>query len=370
MTLAHQLQERIRGGLRGLIFGLLSALPAMAHSASEERFSVLEWSMAVETAIDARDAKTLQALLDYERLERQALSTRNAADRKSMRAARRHFEAGRINRALEIYETVPKSSDYWLESVEERAWGHLREGRVNQALALSRTLMVEPFVRIAGTEPFFLQSLAQLRVCDYKGILKTHSTFKDTQRERLLELQALSTRGQSPHLDTALARVDLFPVRGVDIGEPLRNLPRLFYRDRALMAAVFATRLETSARPVLAQLRASGLATAQRTRFETQLNRRLQRAPSEMRERMKILAARETQQSHRLVQKLNLIEVELVQRLHVDGQLPKESFSRGEFANTNSDQLVFPDDGRPWIDEVDKYEVRLNACPRNVRRRM
>jgi hypothetical protein len=89
-----------------------------------------------------------------------------------------------------------------------------------------------------------------------------------------------------------------------------------------------------------------------------------------MKTRLQKLATEETNDNVKVVQKLNLVEVEAIQRLHADVDLDKKLFVKGDYKKTTSDQLVFLDDGRPWIDELDKYEVRAKACPQNIRRKM
>ncbi|MGE0632924.1 MAG: hypothetical protein AB7O96_10980, partial [Pseudobdellovibrionaceae bacterium] len=89
-----------------------------------------------------------------------------------------------------------------------------------------------------------------------------------------------------------------------------------------------------------------------------------------IRARLAKLAEVETEENAKMLQKINLIEIETIQRVHTDQELNKNSYAKGEFKKTTAEDLVFPDDGHPWMDELDKYQVKVNSCPQNVRRMM
>lgn len=94
------------------------------------------------------------------------------------------------------------------------------------------------------------------------------------------------------------------------------------------------------------------------------------KAMTRLQKRLQVLARRENDENFKMLQKLNLIEVETIQRVHADLHADPNTYKKGQFADINQDQLEFPDDGNPWMDELDKYQTRVNSCPRNVRRKM
>lgn len=63
------------------------------------------------------------------------------------------------------------------------------------------------------------------------------------------------------------------------------------------------------------------------------------------------------------VQKLNLVEAEVIQRLYIDEDGKKRGGSAPSIAR-DSDQLSFPETGDDefWLDEVDGYKVSLKGC--------
>lgn len=354
--------------IRPVAFSLLTIFVAQIAAAE---VTVSSWAKDLEAKLEGRDVNAVLKVLETSDLN-SAVSRREVTPaRKALLDARRLFSKGQYKAALKQYDRVPKGQDEWLEAVEEKGWAYLRLGQTDRALAQTKTLLSPTFRGIVGTEPFFLQSLTQLKVCDYVSILETHKLLKDSQRERLAALQALAESGESKDLAAVVARADRFPLKLSDLGENAAMLPRLFHRDLRAQSAILRLKLSQAGVPVLRESAASN------TRFRTLAMKQIQRlqraeaqARRDLRERVKALAARETEQNFELLQKINVIEVETIQRVHIDQELDKNLYSKGEFTEAGTDQLVFVDDGHPWIDELDKFQVKLNACPGKVRRKM
>ena len=74
-----------------------------------------------------------------------------------MDQARTSYQNGNLDAALNTYQKIPQNSDYWVESLEERAWTHLRKGDNNQALSLITTLTSDLLAPQIGPEPYFLK---------------------------------------------------------------------------------------------------------------------------------------------------------------------------------------------------------------------
>ncbi|MGE5086535.1 MAG: hypothetical protein ACM3MG_09565, partial [Bacillota bacterium] len=105
-------------------------------------------------------------------------------------------------------------------------------------------------------------------------------------------------------------------------------------------------------------------------KLQEQLKKINQDAFLKIKSRLKVLAAAETAENKRIIGKLNLVEVEAIQRIHTDQSMDQKNFTTHKFKKVGEDQLVFMDDGHPWIDELDKYDVATKACPQNIRRKM
>lgn len=168
-------------------------------------------------------------------------------------------------------------------------------------------------------------------------------------------MQALAGSGDSPAVQSLITKVQTFPLSFTEVGEEAKALPRLFHRDLPLQKALMAYKMAEASLKVTAS---------------SEMTKLMKSSAKAIQSRMRQLAETEVQENFKMVQKLNLIEVETIQRIHADQKMAQDSFNKGEFAEVSTDQMVFPDDGHPWIDELDKYEVRVNRCPENIRRKM
>lgn len=346
--------------------------PAVAKTeAVTASLSVKEWENNLKSDLAA--GKTdLTVHFAFSALEKTYLSHAETADRKNMQAARDLYAKGKFDSAIKKYELIEKGSDYWLEAVEEKAWAYHLQNNHEKALAQTKTLLAEPLVQVVGSEPFFLQSLSNLKICDYPGIFATHQTFKDSQRARISALETLANTGASPAMNAVIEKVESFPVTFTQVGAEAKELPRLFYRDLDYQKRLLQAKLADRG-IALIQERMDSAPEADKAKLQKSvdlLSKSKVSALAKMKDRLQVLAKSEDKVNQLMLQKLGLIEIETIQRMHADKNMDPNEFSSGKFSDVTMDDLVFPDDGKPWIDELDKYEVSANACPRNVRRKM
>ncbi|MBX2988664.1 MAG: hypothetical protein KF802_12275 [Bdellovibrionaceae bacterium] len=352
-----------------LIHTLLSAglLGFAAPALAQETLSVKAWAKDVQSSV--QDKARLSRLLDLTRVESESIVRPVADEKSAMLKARTLFEQRKYDAAIAQYNRIPKSSDSWLEAVEEKGWSYLRKDDVQGALAQTKTLLSPAFRAVVGSEPFFLQSLAHLKICDYKGSLETLTTFSESQKARIDDIQKLAASGHNEALQNVIDKADAFPLSFHDVGENAKTLPRLFYRDVSVQKYILRIKMAEAGVPVIQEALASSKDRLLQT-ILLRLEKNAANARELLRDRMKKLAQNETNENFRMVQKLNLIKVEVTQRVHTDQGLDKNSFARGRFNEAGEDDLIFADDGRPWIDELDKYQVKVNSCPQNIRRKM
>lgn len=348
---------------------VLAVGTATLGARAEDRWSVQKWSEDFTASLKSETNKSNTSkrpleLIDFDKLDKKLFATCDDCDNKAkMRTARTLYAKGQYDSARTTYDQISKGSPYWLEAVEEKAWTYFRQNQLEAALAQVKTLLAPQFASYVGSESYFLQSLAQLKSCNYKEVFETTRLFKEKQKPRLANIQILSKTGMNEALKNVLSETDKFPMRFSDIGENAPRLPHLFFKDIEFQRQLLRYKLSEKA---LNALKADGDISKLQSTFE---NIKATSAV-QLQARIKQLAIQETNENFKIVQKLNLVEVEAIQRLHVDLEPGKSVFKKGQFNNTNSDQLIFADDGRPWIDELDKYEVRMNACTQNLRRKM
>lgn len=205
----QQMEERIRPfailsvSNKSQLTRALAQLPKTSAKNSEAEIWQ-RWQVALAApVVDEPDIglNQLNILADM----KQSLISQDQID---LAYGRIYFQKGDLSKALHHYNKIPKSSDFWLEAREERAWTYVRLNQENKALADIMTLRTPIFRPLLGPEPHFLHNFINLKICDYPQIFKTSEHFKDISRDRLNHLQTLAQKGQSEPALTALMRLD------------------------------------------------------------------------------------------------------------------------------------------------------------------
>jgi tetratricopeptide (TPR) repeat protein len=160
---------------------IAQATPSLAFAA--EGPSLVAVRADHSRAIDlATSGQTKSAISILERIVGQAPKGRDK-DRILMTLGRTRYQDNDMQGAIDAYEQVEHRGSSWLESLEERAWAEMRLNRPQDAIAKLQTVTSPAFKDMTRTEPYFLLSLAQLRVCDYKNLFKTFEQFKKRYKD-------------------------------------------------------------------------------------------------------------------------------------------------------------------------------------------
>ncbi len=342
------------------------AFSAGLSSFAADRFSVKTWEENFAAALQSKNAAVIANSAQLETLEKSVIKDcTDCENKQQMKRARGLFAKGRYEEARLSYNSVSKASDYWLEAVEEIGWTYFRQNRFDDVLSQTKTLMSPPFNQYVHSEVYLLQALSHLKSCDYKDLFVTNTLFKENMKSRLLAIQKLSESGMSESVQQVIAKASSFPMKLGDVGPQAMDLPYLFYKDAGLQRELLKYKVSEAA---LSALNKNKVSTAPEIKRKFEATKHL--AAQNFKKRMRTLATQENEENFKIVQKLNLVEIEAIQRLHFDVDLDQKIFKKDRFKETNADQLVFIDDGRPWFDELDKYEVRSKFCPQNIRRKM
>jgi len=340
----------------------LSALSLPAQAA--ERFTLSAWQKNVKAT--AKSAADIEKAINTTELEKKFLSTCSDCDNKDLLSkARTTFAKGNYEEALSFYNDIPRGNDYWMNSVEEKGWAYFRMDEYEKALAQTKTLLAPQLAETANSEAYLLRSLALLKICDYKEIFENHTNFKEKQKAKILEIQDLADSGFNESFKKVILAANSFPLQAKEMGDALKHLPSLFYKDIELQKQMLRFKVTAEAQTILARD-----PHLQNAKVSAKVERANNEALKALKNRMKALAQAETDENFKIIQKINLVEVEAIQRVHTDQELAETSFKKSDFKKAGKDQLVFMDDGRPWVDELDKYEVSSKSCVSGIRRKM
>lgn len=190
--------------------------------------------------------------------------------RLALTLGRIYFQDQKFEEAVAQYDLVTKDSSFWFQALEEKAWTQYHLKNTGKSLAILKTLTNPLFADEVSPEVYFLQSLNQLKICDYLAVFKTIDQFKRVAREPLAAVE------QKANLGDAQAKAKVRQ-----------------YSDT--------------------------------------------------------------------ITKLQLVEVEAIQYVHVTD--PRQARPTISKVTKTSNQLSFPESDEVWLDEIDSYQVQAKGCP-------
>lgn len=284
-----------------------------------------------------------------------------------MALGRAHFQKGEFEKATEYYTQVPKSSDFWFESVEERAWAAIREGNYAKALGDATTLTTPVFTPLIGPEPYFMAAFSGLKICDYPMIFKFSEKFKKRFKSTSAGLEELVKTGTSAAAQKALAKLVKGDLTIATYGPEAQFLPRNFHHDeyvrRHLMYRKALVIEAARATEIAAELNGDGLSLGLLSGKIQSMQTKASASEKLALNRMQRLAQEDLKEIKANLQKMHIIEAEVIQRIHLASKPGKNT----QKISRQSDELVFPyDDGENeevWMDELDNYRSLSNGCP-------
>ncbi|MCB0412453.1 MAG: hypothetical protein KDD22_08000 [Bdellovibrionales bacterium] len=314
------------------------------------------WQVALWAPIYNKVDMALDIFADLEKSKQQIIPQ----DKIALAKARTLYQAGLLDQALVAYSEVPRSSDYWIESLEERAWTHVRQSRQDRALGDLMTISAPLFQPQVGPEPYYLIALSNLMICDYPKVFKNGKQFQKTVRPKLVALQALSKSPNQPEALKALELLENGPYELKTISSVIAKLPRLFYRDEFFTRHMLYRKAMVNEMNLKNQL---GL-------DDSYVNAKLLADGAEgsrkgALDRLQFLAKKELKEYSQIIQKMHLVEAEVIQRMYLDDNL-KGRRAQKDFDEIKADSntMVFPFNSEVWLDEVDNYAVNVKECPK------
>lgn len=342
-----------------LALGTIAVVICALHSqANAETVSASAWAKTWVGNLESKEVRTF----DTSDVEKSVLEKCSDCDNKeNLKKARKSFAKGQFDEAIASYEAIPRGNTAWLNAVEEKGWAFFRKEDYEKTLSQTKTLLSPQFGDIVNSEAYLLQSLTQLKMCDYKGVFETHTKFKEKQKARVMAIQSLSETGWNDSIAKVVEKVDQFPMKLEDMTDAVQKLPLLTYKDVEFQKQLFRFKASQKAMTLVADKYPRVLVSLQKINAKSL---------ESLKSRIQELAEKESQNNFKVVQKLNLVEVEAIHRVHTDLELAQTMFKKGNFKNVDEDQLVFMDDGLPWIDELDKFEVAGKVCAKGIRRKM
>jgi hypothetical protein len=248
-----------------------------------------------------------------------AASTGKDQNIATINQARQLYGKGKIEESLRVYSQIPKTSEFWVEATEEKAWAYVRLNQFDKALAELKSILNPVFLPFVGPEAIMLAAFIDLKTCNYKGVFEKIALYKKEMLPRVESLELISSQPNSEIVKKWTDKMKAGPVSVSDVGQDVTKLPRFFYRD--------AKAIKDS-------------------------------------KRAKILAKKDLEEISKNLKKMKIIEIEVVQRSFAfDESLTKSKLKFGKVDRDN--EMTFPadkDSNEVWLDEIGNYEVKTQVC--------
>lgn len=344
----------------------LNELSMLSPPDSRER-ALMDWNLAIQYGLkdDAKKAAVIISSL------MKANNNPIPQDLMTMTAARLLYQNAYFEAAQKYYEKILKSSDYYFEAQEEIAWSFLRRRQPQDSLAITQSL-VNPILKgQVGPESWFVRALSQLKVCDYPAALETLKAFPDQFKNRTIALEKLSQDANTPEVVAALEEIRMGKATLASIAGISGNLPRGLARDQYLKQLVKTQEVLENESRAIDKLSADHRDLGAKAEFEGIKNSMAQRAAqakANSLERVKKLAALETEETKAILNKMHIVEAEIIQQVESASKLakaeqPQDEEKKGSTGSKAEDVLKFPFQKEFWLDELTNYKVDIKkAC--------
>ncbi|MEK6772915.1 MAG: hypothetical protein AABY64_03150 [Bdellovibrionota bacterium] len=246
-----------------------------------------------------------------------------------MNKARALYEKNKLELAIDLYSKVKSDSDFWLESLEEKAWAKTRLGKHEEALADLKSIASPVWSAQVGPETYMLSTFVSLKICAYKDVLKKISTFKKIILPRVDALEKIQEEPLNETHWSVLNKLKDANLTMISLGKLTDQFPRYFFRDKELISSVKAGQM------------------------------------SQAQSRLRQLAAIDLEEIKTNLKKMKVIEVELIQNVMTLDENTKTKKEKLKFEKVDANKsITFPiSNEEVWLDEVGHYQVKAQKCP-------
>ena len=279
--------------------------------------------------------------------------------------ARLYYQDKRFNEALSTYEQIEKSSDYWLRSLEEKAWTYTQLGNTDRALSQLKTVLSPVLAANASAESYFLASFLNLRVCNYESVFQIHRLFKQRFGERVAGLERIVKNEKNPAVGKAIRILQERPQTTWNNSSELEALPLYFHRDRTIREASLQLQAlnyewEQTQR-VDNFLKSRGLAGGLNS-SPRNMDRQIQQRQELIYQQIASFAQRDLAEAARAITRMQVLEADAIHRLHLMTEKVVAPNPR-QIGKDDKHAISFPETSEVWLDELDNYRVKATRCP-------
>lgn len=323
--------------------------------------NTLQWQLVLNLGIRGDSAKAAQVLSHLMKAKNNPIDP----DLMTITAGRLLYQNGFLDASVQYYKKISKKSDYWFQAQEEMAWAYMRKGEPQNALAITKTLTYPHFKGWVGMESYLLNSFTSLKVCDYPQVLSTMKSLKAQFADHLVALEKLAADPHQPAATKLMSSLSNGPVGVESLGKDAHLLPQQASKDEVLNLLVKRHKYLGKEAEIAEQLFARSLTFGNlQGQFETlknQVQTRAQMTQGSGYQRIQELSKVELEDSKQVLQRLRIVEVEMIQQVDSASKFLKNAgVAEKKIGTTGSSgkyAMSFSKDKEIWFDELSNFKV-------------
>ncbi len=329
---------------------------------SKER-ALLQWQLVLNLGIRGDAGKAAQVLAHLIKMKNNPID----ADLTTLTAGRLLYQNGYLDAAIQYYKKISKNSDYWFMAQEELAWSYMRKGEPQNAIAVTKTLTYPDFKGWVGIESYLLGAFSNLKVCDYTSVMDIMKSIKGQYGDHLMALETLTKDPHQKPVENLITKLSAGPVSIATLGTQAHFVPTQAPRDEVLSLLVkkkMALAEEaSSAEKLYARSLTFGNLQGRFEKLKNQVSTRAQLSDGASYQRVQELAKAELEDSKQVLQRLRIVEVEMIQQVDSSAKFLKNAgaaeIKKGSTGSTDKFAMNFSNPKEVWFDELSNYKVTV-----------
>lgn len=343
--------------------GLKDLVQKTAVNSTERAW--VQWQLVLNLAMRDDVGKAAQVLNNLMGAKNNPIGQ----DLMDLTAGRLLYQNGYLDAAIKYYDKIPKKSNYWFVTQEEKAWAYMRKGEPQNSLAISRTLVEPSFKNLAGPESFLVNSFASLKVCDYPKVMETIKAFPVHFKNYALNMSRLSEDPHQPAVEKVVKDMTTGNVSLVSLKGDADKVPHSAFGDRVLSKLLKAQQILEQEAGRAAELYGRsltfGMLQGKFETFKNKIEERAKMAKASSFSRIKDLAVLELGAVKQTLEKLHIVEAEMIQQIATSDKLIKLTGNTelqkktGTTGSKASYAMTYPVEKEVWFDELANYKVDI-----------
>jgi hypothetical protein len=210
----------------------------------------------------------------------------------------------------------------------------------------------------------------------------TLNQFRDRFKTRAKELMAVSESSENKDVEDFINRSKKENVTLAKLGKTATKLPRFLTRDQVLKQAIASQVALEGESKIAGDLYARSLTggtgqvgfQGRLEEFRKAVDARAIDARATTQARVKTLAGEEVNEIAQILQKLHIVEAEVLEQISVSNRVAdatagqKASVKEGTTGSHAKDRLTFPAEQETWFDELANYKVDIKKGCQSAKR--